>query len=448
MFKREEKIFNAKLREYNKDIIEVQSILKSLVKVIKSRGGAINIPDVNLALLYNASSSTYRPFEGYFNLASERVARDPEEVAGWFGFKLDQPRSANELLTGTAFLGYTLNKEMPERYSPSRRNDTHISLSSVEDFEKKTLMTNFLAFQCMLKYLRYSKNEQATKAVAQDPCRANRTRTHKGDIVEETRREIARLIGPYYQGSPIYSKDGWRGDAPFVTRKGVNPDVPVGVYPTANFDSVPVAMNRKQAKTLSTFGDLIVKAGSRKAQITAYKEYDLPEAAEEDIEVFEVTLSYQMHKRDLKVPNSSYRIPRSYDCREDVEKAYPIKDAVFLTHRSNGNLGTTDRDEWLKADGFAVVQDKQGHMWTKLRTKILPSNKITNLKQGVVVPHNIPNGSAGWAKAIPTRETRYLCRYKTTSGEYISVTGTSPKRALANIRRTIRDNIVETLDIF
>jgi len=50
--------------------------------------------------------------------------------------------------------------------------------------------------------------------------------------------------------------------------------------------------------------------------------------------------------------------------------------------------------------------------------------------------------------SVPTEETRYVAVWKSDTGHKEVVSGTSPKRALSNIRRRIRKDIVDNLNIF
>lgn len=61
-------------------------------------------------------------------------------------------------------------------------------------------------------------------------------------------------------------------------------------------------------------------------------------------------------------------------------------------------------------------------------------------------PRNNPTFSQD--KSVAIQEKRYVAKWLSDTGYAELVSGTSPKRALANIRRRIRSSIVDTLDIF
>ena len=185
----------------------------------------------------------------------------------------------------------------------------------------------------------------------------------------------------------------------------------------------------------------------------------MAEAEAEDIELFKAKVTSQMVKRDMVV----YRGQARWNAYTEVGEIDPELIEDFDGEaKPTGNFvpGLTwafgmDTNQKGKAyvdaktSGSANYYDNR-FISGMIRTDDMEGWDIDTDAPVVVVPKNRVTHSAQRERvqALVAYEDRYVARYDGDGGHTIIVTGTTPKRTLANIRRRIRDNVVDTLDIF
>jgi hypothetical protein len=199
---------------------------------------------------------------------------------------------------------------------------------------------------------------------------------------------------------------------------------------------------------------LEVDVGSRKAMVQSAKQIELKEAEEEGITVSEIHVAYAARKRELmRIYNSN---------------THTNEDSCFVANKldpvyNQGNpLEVKDEDligQGIMAPGLMLtcwaweMTRKLGYYARQNRVVRDPSANgdwdIDETADAYVNAElSLTDVRFAQAQAIPAQEKRYLASYTSDSGQTIRNTGTSPKRALANIRRRIRTEILDTLDIF
>ena len=276
-------------------------------------------------------------------------------------------------------------------------------------------------------------------------------------------------------------KQGYLGDLRYYAHEP-SPLLDKGAYSSKNyrpvmlrgFDTAPPALllantsavvsvgySRKSFKTLSenfTQNEAHTVAGSRKVLLTHVEPAPLAEAEAEDIALFKAKVTSQMVKRDMVV----YKGQNRWNAYAEVGEIDPELVDDFEREKPTGNfvpgltwafaMPTNQKGKdyiTAKVSGSSNYYDNR-FISGMLRTDDMEGWDIDTEAPVVVVARNrvTHNASRERVQALAAYEDRYVARYDGDGGHTIIVTGTTPKRTLANIRRRIRDNVVDTLDIF
>lgn len=139
----------------------------------------------------------------------------------------------------------------------------------------------------------------------------------------------------------------------------------------------------------------------------------------------------EVHASDSVIPSVKVMVYKPKDSEE--ARKLGAKDPSFGSDMWAPTAIEVDRSG--STDGFDVDTSKEA---------------VINLNtDGCVLKDRVyTRNSVSEAYSLPVDETRYLAVWNSDTGEKVVVSGTTPKRTLANIRRRIRSKIVDTLDIF
>jgi len=139
----------------------------------------------------------------------------------------------------------------------------------------------------------------------------------------------------------------------------------------------------------------------------------------------------EVHASDSVIPSVRVKVYKPKD-GEEAQKL-SSKDPSYHTDMWTPTAIEVDRSG--STDGFDVDTSKEA---------------VINIGRGscILKDRVYTRNSVNEAYSVPIDETRYLAVWNSDTGEKVVVSGTTPKRTLANIRRRIRSKIVDTLDIF
>ena len=284
--------------------------------------------------------------------------------------------------------------------------------------------------------------------------------------------QAAEVMGGFgYAGeSPlvINRRRAWGNPQPEPIIANVEGEVPVNMIhsrPNTYSESIPVVYSSRVLNNLAKFGrDLIVDAGSRKALITYAEPYELEEAKEEGVSMYEVTLTYAMNKRDM-FKYKSKPVPNMYNRDADTnpeaertfQRVYLSEFPVYINKPLEARCPPSEVENKSAqiAPGLSLdSSNRTGHNRSLIKRVVSRTDEcegfdIDTSKEAVVCLDNAAvTKETNWVPAVKKKETRWVATWDSDTGHTVVKTGTTPKRALANIRRRIRDEIVDTLDIF
>jgi len=338
-------------------------------------------------------------------------------------------------------------KEMIEDRSLYRRLGPMLEYGSgTGELEAKSLVAvaEFVANSFILNSLRFKIESRSNKLERAKPVRPT-----PDTLKTEAVKKAVSFMGDFSHTmeSPLLMTKSYWYKTPHPNIVKTDKQVPPGLLSSFCSNSIPVAYSRKSMQALDKAfplkDKLTVMAGSRKGLITHAKNYDLQEAADEDILMSEVVLSYALRKRNMFRLASFHNrggYTREYITCSPVHEMLNLKQSFKAAPGISLALGELvpkfSSSYWR--DGVVPYRnnDFEGYdIDTEAEDFVNPTAVATTSRREEV-------------RGLSKQETRYTATYIPDVGEPLVVTGTSPKRALSNIRRKIRKDIVDTLDIF
>ena len=333
------------------------------------------------------------------------------------------------------------------------------------------------------KLLRYKKSLLKQQSELFEPAKRPDPESLQEDNIKMVRSYLQAGISRYNSSEhPLSAARGWTSCSAvrnlFLTKD--KRKLPSAILMGGHEDTMPLAVNINNIRKLQGVipqpqrGELVVSAGNRKALIVDAVEHTLLEAEAEAISLHEVSLAYSCTKLDhytvqdreimnvTRYSDTPAKLKTVY-CPMDLEaNRYNSKvtdQEVSSWRLGDSNLNTTNKGQIAPGIALYYLTSTKNYFDGAVRvirdTDEIGDWDIDLTAQSYVNPrHAIPDRIdrttiACWkAKSYPVQETRYLAKYVGDTDKTIITTGTTPKRALANIRRRIRDEIVDTLGIF
>jgi hypothetical protein len=357
---------------------------------------------------------------------------------------------------GTANVGNCDDSFIAYRNNNPSRFQFNLETISEQDLDTYTTIVEFLAASRGIYCSRYhiTKLRKRMDEFYDAPTKMN--------IDHIRRKKVAMILKALdcYTGdeSPLSGEKGYwgrRNKGTLISSDKVVPSALLAVTNSGSSDATVGYSIKSFQETMRLTGDkLEVDVGSRKAMVQSAKQMALKEAEEEGITVSEVHVAYAARKRELlRIYNSN--------THTDENSCFVANKLDPVYNRGNP-LEVKDEDligQGIMAPGL-MLTCWAGDMTGKLGYYARQNRVVRD-----------PSANGGWdidetadayvnaelsltdvrfakAQATPVQEKRYLASYTSDSGQTIRNTGTSPKRALANIRRRIRTEILDTLDIF
>jgi hypothetical protein len=357
---------------------------------------------------------------------------------------------------GTANVGDCDESFIDYRNTNSYRFRFDLETISEQDLDTYTTIVEFLATSRDIFCSRYhiAKLRKRIDEFYDAPTKMtiNHIRRKK---VEMVLKALDRYTG---DESPLSGEKGYwgrRNKGTLISSNKVVPSALLAVTNSAKADATVGYSIKSFQEAMRLTGDkLEVDVGSRKAMVQSAKQIELKEAEEEGITVSEIHVAYAARKRELmRIYNSN---------------THTNEDSCFVANKldpvyNQGNpLEVKDEDligQGIMAPGLMLtcwageMTRKLGYYSRQNRVVRDPSANgdwdIDETADAYVNAElSLTDVRFAQAQAVPSQEKRYLASYTSDSGQTIRNTGTSPKRALANIRRRIRTEILDTLDIF
>ena len=413
-------------------------------------------------------------------LQSAVFDKSEEDLRKDFHFPASSRQGHTKLTIDADYGDYSVNEELNGyKLDDSKYGEVLFRINPEEDVKIYCAIVNYLTLCVHREKLIAAKRklfkqqrELFTVAVRPDP-----SSIHSSNLKTVRQYFQARVARYNSSEHPLCSSRGWTsaGASSAIAITKDTRQIPSSILLGGATEIMPIAVNRKQMKKLQGIipyedrAELIVSAGSRKSLIVDAKEYSLPEAEAEDISLHEVSLAYHCNKLDHYEVRDS--VINRHLHRNTLPHGVKYKDQVmeFETQYSN----TPDIANWtmdneyvtreylgMIAPGVAAYSmSSEKGLFTKQVRSIRDDDtgewEIDTTAQSYINPRNsIGSNRLGGdlqyykANAYPVQETRYLAKYVGDTDKTIITTGTTPKRALANVRRRIRDEIVDTLGIF
>jgi len=358
---------------------------------------------------------------------------------------------------GTANVGNCDDCFIEYRNNNPSRFQFNLETISEQDLDTYTTIVEFLAASRGVYCSRYHITKLRRRM---DEFYEKPTKLTINNIRKKKAEMILKALDHYTgDDSPLSGEKGYwgrRNKGVLISSDKVVPSALLAVTNSVKSDATVGYSIKSFQETMRLTGDkLEVDVGSRKAMVQSAKQMELKEAEEEGITVCEIHVAYAARKRELlRVYNSNTHTNES-SCFP-TEKLAPVSD--------HGGRSLEVKDEDIAGEGIMAPGLMLTHWAGEMTGKL-----GYYARQNRVVRDSSANGD--WdidetadayvnaelaltdvrfaqMPAIPSQEKRYLASYTSDSGQTIRNTGTSPKRALANIRRRIRTEILDTLDIF
>ena len=397
---------------------------------------------------YDETSKELRSYKFY--------SRNKEDLNNLFGTAMGVSE-ATLVDFGTANLGNCDESFIDYRNNNPSRFQFNLETISEQDLDTYTTIVEFLAASRGIFCSRYhiSKLRKRIDEFYEKPTKLtiNNIRRKKVQMISNA---LDRYTG---DDSPLSGEKGYwgrRNKGVLISSDKVVPSALLAVTNSAKSDATVGYSIKSFQETMRLTGDkLEVDVGSRKAMVQSAKQMELKEAEEEGITVCEIHVAYAARKRELlRVYNSNTHTNES--------SCFPTEKLAPVSDHGGRSLEVKDEDivgEGIMAPGLMLTHwagemtGKLGYYARQNRVVRDPSANgdwdIDETADAYVNAElSLTDVRFSQAKAIPAQEKRYLASYTSDSGQTIRNTGTSPKRALANIRRRIRTEILDTLDIF
>jgi len=397
---------------------------------------------------YDETSKELRSYKLY--------SRNKEDLNNLFGTAMGVSE-ATLVDFGAANLGNCDESFVDYRNNNPSRFQFNLETISEQDLDTYTTIVEFLAASRGIFCSRYhiSKLRKRIDEFYEKPTKLtiNNIRRKKAQMISNA---LDRYTG---DDSPLSGEKGYwgrRNKGVLISSDKVVPSALLAVTNSAKSDATVGYSIKSFQEAMRLTGDkLEVDVGSRKAMVQSAKQMELKEAEEEGITVCEIHVAYAARKRELlRVYNSN--------THTDENSCFPIEKLAPVAGRYDKPLEVKDEDivgEGIMAPGLMLTHwagEMTGKLGYYARQNRVVRDSSANGDWDIdetadaYVNAELALTDVRFAQmpAIPSQEKRYLASYTSDSGQTIRNTGTSPKRALANIRRRIRTEILDTLDIF